>query len=484
MRSLASWRARRHAASGALLVLAFASHPLVARAQGIDGPLRVRAGREAQVVATVTDAGARFVPVQALARVLGGRATATATGVRFEGAGVIARITVGARDVTVGTSTEMLVAAARRGADGVLVHETFVTDLLPRLGTGVVWDPEERELRQFSTFARKVTPPVAAAPTSEPVADAPPAADDPVTTALGAPGDRTLRPDADARPVRIGGAPASAGAPRAGDAPRSAPVADAPPSRTTAAARARRPRSVVVDAGHGGPDVGMNGLTADGRRVYEKDITLAVALLVGDLLRERGVQVHFTRTRDTLIALGDRGRIANARKADLFLSIHVNAANPGWRDPGGARGFETYFLAEAKTEDESRVEAMENASIRFETGVAAARNDPLSFIINDMAQNEHLRESNDLAGLVQRRLRGMHPGPDRGVKQANFAVLRTSFMPAVLIELGFGTNRSEASFLADRTRQREIAAAITDAAMDYLARYERRVGGTTPGGAP
>ena len=114
--------------------------------------------------------------------------------------------------------------------------------------------------------------------------------------------------------------------------------------------------------------------------------------------------MKYTRTTDTLIALSDRGRIANDAHADLFVSIHVNAANPGWKDPGGARGFETYFLAEAKTEDARRVEQMENEVVKFETGPSARAGDPLSFILNDMAQNEHLRESNELADLIQRRI--------------------------------------------------------------------------------
>jgi N-acetylmuramoyl-L-alanine amidase len=254
-----------------------------------------------------------------------------------------------------------------------------------------------------------------------------------------------------------------------------------PASRSSAEApepapRTRSQRRVVVDAGHGGPDRGMGGPLEGGPRIAEKEITLAVAKRVAAALRARGVDVVMTRTTDTLIALADRGRIANASRADLFLSIHVNAANMGWKTPGAARGFETYFLAEAKTEDARRVEQMENEAVRFETGADAPRGDPLSFIINDMAQNEHLRESSDLASAIQQGLGRMHPGPDRGVKQANFAVLRTSFMPAVLIELGFGTNREEAAFLAADAEQRRMAEAIAEATLAYLARYERRVG--------
>ena len=183
-----------------------------------------------------------------------------------------------------------------------------------------------------------------------------------------------------------------------------------------------------------------------------------------------------TRTTDTLIGLYDRGPIANERGGDLFLSIHVNAANLRWRRPGDARGFETYFLAEAKTEDERRVERMENEAIRFETAAQAPKNDPLSFIIHDMAQNEHLRESQELAAAVQDGLARVHPGPSRGVKQAGFVVLTTAFMPAVLVEIGFGTNAAEAQYLATPARQREIADAIAVATIAYLEAYERRLG--------
>jgi N-acetylmuramoyl-L-alanine amidase len=210
--------------------------------------------------------------------------------------------------------------------------------------------------------------------------------------------------------------------------------------------------------------------------VFEKDITLAVAKELRAALQRRGIRVVMTRTTDTLIALTDRGKIANEAKGDLFMSVHVNAANPGWNSPGGARGFETYFLAEAKTEDERRVAAMENESIRFETSVDASRDDPLGFIIRDMAQNEHLRESARLAELVQRGLAGIHPGPNRGVKQAGFRVLINSFMPAVLVEIGFGSNRAESEYMTDPVQQRALAETMAAAAVAYLEQYERKVG--------
>jgi N-acetylmuramoyl-L-alanine amidase len=258
----------------------------------------------------------------------------------------------------------------------------------------------------------------------------------------------------------------------------SAPKTPAPSltvTKETGTRTANRPTfTVVVDAGHGGPDRGMRGPIGAKWEIREKDITLQVARALREQLIERGVSVVMTRSTDTLIALSDRGRIANAKKGDVFLSIHVNAANPRWKQPGAARGFETYFLSEARTEDAKRVEAMENEVVKYEIASEVDPDDPLSFIVHDMEQNQHLRESSELAATVQRGLGEVHPGPNRGVKQAGFRVLVTAFMPSVLVEIGFGTNAAEARYLRDPKRQREIATSIADATMQYLASYHRR----------
>ena len=281
-----------------------------------------------------------------------------------------------------------------------------------------------------------------------------------------------LRWDSAARQLIVTGS-ATRGSTSHAAAARARAIAPAPSSPRPK----RQARLVVVDAGHGGPDNGMTGPVGAPISIYEKNVTLAVAMRLGQELRARGVRVLYTRTTDTLIALSDRGRIANQAGGDLFISVHVNAANPGWRDPAATRGFETYFLAEAKTEDARRVEEMENESVRFETGATVSKDDALSYILSDMKQNEHLRESSELAEIIEEHLASMHPGPDRGVKQAGFRVLVTAFMPAVLVEIGFGTNPNEAAFLNSPRHQIEIARAIADAAQEYLRRYERRVGG-------
>ena len=307
----------------------------------------------------------------------------------------------------------------------------FVTDVIPRYVGGYVYDPALSELRTVTAVA------------SRPTASIQSASSTPVGTATAAPpvANRPVTPQ---------------------------PVFRRPPVRKT----------VVIDAGHGGPDRGMTGPIGSPAWFVEKDVTLSVAQKLATVLRARGVDVLMTRTTDTLIALADRGKIANSNHGDVFISIHVNA--PGYNTAAAARekGFETYFLAEAKTEDERRVQDMENESVKFETGANAPKGDPLNFIITDMAQNEHLRESSDLALTIQNGLIEVHPGPNRGVQQANFAVLRGSYMPAVLVEIGFGSNQSEATYLSDQDNQRALARNIAQSVLDYLAHYQSRVGGT------
>ncbi len=396
-------------------------------------PLAVRSGDRLQSVPTMRHPdGGIAVRADALADALGGQLVALSTGsgrYRLEVGTTGVDLEAGNALVVVADDTIPLRAGVFRRGGQLYVPLALATDLLPRLGAGVLFDPEKAELRQFST----------------------------VTTARRAPAPR---PRADTPGPALMSAPA--------DKVRSAPA-----NRSASL----RQRIVVVDAGHGGPDNGMSGPIGVPRKVYEKNITLAFAKELRDALKQREIQVVMTRTTDTLIALGDRGRIANQAKADLFLSVHVNAANPRWNNPGGARGFETYFLAEAKTEDERRVAAMENEAIRFETDADVTRDDPLGFIMRDMAQNEHLRESGRLAELLQAGMKRVHPGPSRGVKQAGFRVLVTAFMPAVLVEIGFGTNKLEAQYMTDTERQRELAATLADAVVRYLEQYERKVGG-------
>ncbi len=254
---------------------------------------------------------------------------------------------------------------------------------------------------------------------------------------------------------------------------RAAPTATATP--VSAAARRNGlnlPHKVVVDAGHGGVDPGNPGLYLP-RGVKEKHVTLSLSKHLQRELEERGVSVIMTRTTDTLINLFDRAPLCR-EDCDLFLSVHLNSV-PRRRGFDRVSGFETYFLDEARTADARRVARMENEALRYEFEIADGVGDPLSFILKDLHANEYLRESALLADLVQRRASAVHPGERRHVSQARFAVLSTARRPAVLIEAGFATNRSDARFLASESGQRRLAEAIAEGVVEYLQQYERKV---------
>jgi N-acetylmuramoyl-L-alanine amidase len=251
------------------------------------------------------------------------------------------------------------------------------------------------------------------------------------------------------------------------------PVARAPASDEPLLSNGLRPgHTVTIDPGHGGVDPGNPGVFFP-RGTREKDVTLQVGLLLRNELKRRGVGVTMTRTSDTLIALGDRGSYCT-ESCDLFVSLHVNslARRPGYTD---IRGFETYFLAEARTEDAARVAQMENEAVRFETNAPSGEAGMgLDFILKDLQLNEHLRESARAAELIQRQLRTVHTGDSRGVKQAGFMVLTTARRPAILVELGYSTNPEDGRFLTSFAGQKAMAAALADAIVEYLLEYQRK----------
>jgi N-acetylmuramoyl-L-alanine amidase len=223
---------------------------------------------------------------------------------------------------------------------------------------------------------------------------------------------------------------------------------------------------IVIDAGHGGIDPGAIGPSG----TLEKAVTLRVASQLAALLAtDPRLDVRMTRQTDVLIPLSERPRLANVWRHEggnsrpaLFLSIHANA-----HQSRAARGIETYFLAEALTEDARRVAAMENAAARFEPSARPA-GDELTFILNDLRQNHYLHESSAVADLIQRTLVNSLLGPDRGVKQAGFVVLDGSFMPAVLVEVGFISNPQEEALLASPDYQRGLAERLALAVREFF----------------
>ncbi len=249
-------------------------------------------------------------------------------------------------------------------------------------------------------------------------------------------------------------------------APKTTTTTSTPPVVANRAPSSKSAKVVVIDAGHGGKDPGK--IASNGLR--EKNLTLTVAQKLGALLRERGFEVHMTRTSDTLIALADRPHLANqwknGRPATLFVSIH---ANSGVR---GAEGFETYFLSEARTEDERRVAEQENAAVQYEEKRSGPKAPELDLVLNSLRNDYYQRASNDFAEVVQREVSAFHPGPNRGVKQAGFRVLVGALMPAVLVEIGFMSHPQEMRLLGTTAFQDKVAFGLSRAIARFFESHE------------
>ncbi len=226
--------------------------------------------------------------------------------------------------------------------------------------------------------------------------------------------------------------------------------------------------TIVLDPGHGGKDPGAVGKKL---KANEKDVNLAVALKLKQFLeKELGLKVLLTRNDDRFVSLQDRTRFANDKKADLFVSLHTNASKAT-----ASKGLETYYLATAQSSDARAVEALENEVVElFEGGsYAKSKYDDLSFILTDLSQTEHLESSNMLAASVQQNMVAGTKSMDRGVKQANFYVLRGAFMPSILIEMGFISNPEEEQLLINQEYQERLARTIFEGIKRFKYRYDR-----------
>lgn len=225
----------------------------------------------------------------------------------------------------------------------------------------------------------------------------------------------------------------------------------------------RKIKKIVIDPGHGGEDPGAYGKNG----TKEKDVNLQVSKILKKLIeKELKIKVILTREKDTFLSLNERSRIANREKADIFLSIHCNASkNPL------ASGPEVYFLSEAKTDWERAVEALENASLKFEMSEKEAKT-LLDAILSDLAQTEFLKESQKLAEFLQKKLVS-DENFDRGVKQAGFYVLSGAYMPSALIEIGFITNPEEEKKLKDKNYIEKICKKILEGLKEFINWYEK-----------
>ncbi|MEM7482308.1 MAG: N-acetylmuramoyl-L-alanine amidase [Acidobacteriota bacterium] len=230
-------------------------------------------------------------------------------------------------------------------------------------------------------------------------------------------------------------------------------------------------RTIVLDPGHGGGETGALGPSG----TQEKDLTLLLARALKTRLESRlPVRVLLTRTEDTELAHDSRTALANQNKADLFISLHLNSVAGG----KSAHGAETYFLSlQASDARAARSAEWENqgADAGSETPPPSDAGDPLydlQLILWDLAQSEHLIESQRLAALIQEELNGALGLRDRGVKQAPFRVLMGAAMPAVLVELGFISNPEEERKLQDAGYRSQLVDAVTRAVVRFRAMIE------------
>jgi len=229
---------------------------------------------------------------------------------------------------------------------------------------------------------------------------------------------------------------------------------------------------VVLDAGHGGKDPGANYYG-----VKEKNVALETTLKIGKILENYSdIKVIYTRKTDVFIELVDRPKVANSEDADLFVSIHCNGAKNVQ-----AYGTETFVMGLSRSAANLEVAKKENSVILLENNYQEKYNGfdptkPESLIGMKLLQEEYLNQSIDLASKIEFNFDKKNNRLSRGVKQAPLWVLDASYMPSVLVELGFLSNKEENVFLASDKGQQELAQAIADAILAYK---KEQFGGVT-----
>ncbi len=230
--------------------------------------------------------------------------------------------------------------------------------------------------------------------------------------------------------------------------------------------------TVVIDPGHGGKDSGTTG-TKRYKDKNEKDIVLAVALELEKLLKNEmpATRVILTRNKDIFVELKKRGEIANKANADLFISIHANAASYK------ATGTETYVLGVHRNETNLAVAKRENDVILleedYEKHYSYDPHSPASIISLTLMQEDYLDQSIRMAKIVEKSFSDVGKRRTRGVKQAGFVVLHQTYMPSILIEIGFLSNNQEEDFLRKKSGQQKIAASILAGIKKYKEELDK-----------
>ncbi|MDZ7718714.1 MAG: N-acetylmuramoyl-L-alanine amidase [Balneolaceae bacterium] len=227
--------------------------------------------------------------------------------------------------------------------------------------------------------------------------------------------------------------------------------------------------TIVIDAGHGGHDPGsMN------RRLglQEKDIALEVAFRVGNYIKEHipDMEVIYTREDDTFVPLDKRGLIATRAKADLFLSIHLNAVNDS-----RAYGSEVFFLGMHRSESALEIMKRENSVVNLEENGGQEQLSEEELLIYELANAGNIAVSERIAAMIENQFRNRAQRRSRGVKQAGLMVLWHASTPAILVELGFLSNPNEARYMNSEYGQTILASAIFRAIRNFKAEYDRSI---------
>ncbi|MDR2204940.1 MAG: N-acetylmuramoyl-L-alanine amidase [Flavobacteriaceae bacterium] len=240
-------------------------------------------------------------------------------------------------------------------------------------------------------------------------------------------------------------------------------------------ANAQKKFTIVLDAGHGGTDIGANRTYSDLGHVVEKNITLPVVLKLGRLLeKNKDFKVIYTRKLDETLTLTFRTQTSNKNKADLFISVHCNAGRQATSPPGT----ETFVMGPAQNNVNLEVAKAENDVIYLneedkEFFGSYDPKSPESLIALKIQQSKYLESSLLLGSLVEENFVKKDKRISRGVKQDNLHVLRLNAMPSVLIETGFVSNHDEAEYLISEKGQNEIAESIYNAIISYKKAMDR-----------
>ncbi|PTX61406.1 N-acetylmuramoyl-L-alanine amidase [Kordia periserrulae] len=233
---------------------------------------------------------------------------------------------------------------------------------------------------------------------------------------------------------------------------------------------------VMIDPGHGGSDTGTPGTKR--YKTTEKDIALDVSLALGKKLEKLpNVKVLYTRTKDTYPTLNQRAVMTNKQKADLFISIHCNA-QPGKK--GTAYGSETFVLGLSNNKTNLEVAKRENSVIFLEDNYEEVYegfdpNSPESLISLIILQEEYLDQSIEIASYIQKEFKVTAKRKDRGVKQAGFWVLSKTYMPSVLVELGFLTHKKEEDFLNSKRGKKIMTESLYNAVKKYIDLHSKSI---------